>query len=263
MFTPFSTIITRAHLQALAAARIFPYGKGRKGSFLKVRARITFRHPVFCEPYSSPRRVFLSLGAFGFSRSALVQSAQVGRYCSIANDVQVLSINHPLDRVSTNGWSYGARPYNAAAIRDLGPYEHQPWKNSAPKIGVGSDVWIGSEVRLARQVNIGHGAVIGACALVTKDVEAYAIMGGVPARIIRFRFDEPLREKLLASRWWEFAFPSFDGIDVTQVERFVDEVLEAEATGRIKRWNPEPVAIHDLFRGGTLRAADPDEEDDD
>lgn len=69
---------------------------------------------------------------------------------------------------------------------------------------VGGDVWIGAGANIVTGVKVGHGAVLGAGAVVVKDVPPYAVVGGVPARIIRYRFDEELRERLLALAWWNW-----------------------------------------------------------
>ena len=68
---------------------------------------------------------------------------------------------------------------------------------------IGNDVWIGAKAIIRSGVTIGDGAVIGAGAVVTKDVPPYAIVAGVPAKIIRYRFDEELRKALLAAKWWD------------------------------------------------------------
>ena len=70
---------------------------------------------------------------------------------------------------------------------------------------IGNDVWIGCNATILRGVKVGDGAVIGANSLVNRDVPPYAIVGGVPARIIRYRFDERVVEQLLRIRWWDWS----------------------------------------------------------
>ncbi|MFL6024493.1 MAG: CatB-related O-acetyltransferase [Marmoricola sp.] len=70
---------------------------------------------------------------------------------------------------------------------------------------IGSDVWVGFEAVIMSGVTIGHGAAVAARAMVTKDVEPYAVVGGNPARLIRYRFDEPTREALLRIAWWDWS----------------------------------------------------------
>ena len=77
------------------------------------------------------------------------------------------------------------------------------WDNRGD-IVIGNDVWIGYEAVILSGVHIGDGAIIGARAVVTRDVEPYTIMGGVPARPIRKRYDEETIQRLLALRWWDF-----------------------------------------------------------
>jgi acetyltransferase-like isoleucine patch superfamily enzyme len=93
-------------------------------------------------------------------------------------------------------------------------------------ISVGGDVWIGFEAVIVSGVTIGDGAVIAARALVLKDVEPYAIIGGNPGKVIGYRFEEPIREALLRIRWWDWSDAKVRShaslIESDQVQEFVD-----------------------------------------
>jgi len=116
----------------------------------------------------------------------------IGRYCSIADDVLILNGGeHFTDRVST----YPFPP--------MGMGGNEPEGFTRGPVTIGNDVWIGARVTILSGVTIGDGAVIGACSCVTRDVPAYAVASGVPAKVRRYRFDEDTRARLVASRWWE------------------------------------------------------------
>ena len=124
----------------------------------------------------------------------------IGKFCSIACGAKFLftSGNHALQSLSTYTFpiffeEWGLDP------RDI----CRAWDNKGD-IVIGSDVWIGYEAVILSGVTIGDGAIIGTRAVVTKDVPPYTIVGGVPARPIRKRFDEKTIEKLEALRWWDW-----------------------------------------------------------
>ena len=124
----------------------------------------------------------------------------IGKYCSIACGAKFLlnSANHTLRSLSTypfpifyEAWGTPVSEVSSA------------WDNRGD-IVIGNDVWIGYEAVILSGVHIGDGAIIGARAVVTRDVEPYTIMGGVPAWPIRKRYDEETIQRLLALRWWDF-----------------------------------------------------------
>lgn len=130
-------------------------------------------------------------------RGRLPRGTRVGHYCSVGKDLLVRRRNHPIERVTQHPFFYNAR---------LGHIDRDsiPTNQDNP-LTIGHDVWIGDRVTIlsgCRQ--IGNGAVIAAGAVVTRDVPAYAIVGGVPAKTLRLRFPPEIQAILEQSRWWEF-----------------------------------------------------------
>jgi acetyltransferase-like isoleucine patch superfamily enzyme len=128
-----------------------------------------------------------------FDRWRVPPRTRIGRYCSFAKSVRLLNANHPFDAMSTHPFLYEAK-FGLVAEDRVNP----PW------LEIGDDVWIGHNAIITPGCKaIGRGAIIGAGAVVTRDVPAYAVMAGTPAKQVRMRFDADTIAALEASRWWD------------------------------------------------------------
>jgi virginiamycin A acetyltransferase len=131
----------------------------------------------------------VEVGFRSYANQSFIRNARIGRFCSIGRRVSIGAARHSIESLSTH-------PFVA--------------DTASPPTTIGNDVWIGDNAVILAGVSIGDGAVVGAGAVVTRDVESYAIVGGVPARELRKRFTTELRERLLASKWWEYGDSAAD-----------------------------------------------------
>lgn len=127
-----------------------------------------------------------------------ITNTTIGKFCSIADNCRIGTASHTMNNISSS--PIFTLKHNATKTTWADKSIHQ--NNEVKKVNIGNDVWIGTRVMIMGGITIGDGAVIGAGAVVTKDVPPFAIVGGVPAKIIKYRFPEPIIEKLKEIQWW-------------------------------------------------------------
>jgi len=194
----------------------------RRGLFLVPGTRILL--PLIFE---APVRLFDNallrqavIGAYSYlAPEAALSSVRIGRYCSIGNHVEILS-RHPRDWLTTSPITHHqlfAPPFQGPVVDDF---------ETLATTTIGNDVWIGAGTQISSGVTIGDGAIVGAGALVSKNVEPFTIVAGVPARTIRQRFSDALIGRIRERPWW-----SYDLSGITVPWRHPDAALDAIERG--------------------------------
>ena len=152
-----------------------------------------------------------------------VALANIGKFANIARAVRINASNHPTWRATQHHFTYRAGDYFEGAENDEEIFN---WRRENT-IHIGHDVWIGHGATLLPGVTIGNGAVVGAGAVVSKDVPAYEIHGGVPAKLIKHRFEAKLCKDLEALNWWDWnhdkLFDALQDFRNLSAEEFVEK----------------------------------------
>jgi acetyltransferase-like isoleucine patch superfamily enzyme len=147
-------------------------------------------------------------------KKTTIFNAHIGKFCSIASNVSIGPGIHKTDGVSTHPVFFLKNTPLKKIYNDRDSFE------SSKLTRIGHDVWIGEGAILIDGITVGTGAIIAAGAVITKDVEPYSIVGGIPGKHIKYRFKEEEIEKLLDSEWWNYPedwlqrnYKSFDNIN--------------------------------------------------
>jgi acetyltransferase-like isoleucine patch superfamily enzyme len=191
MSSPFVPAALKHWLQTVRASRRYPQADHIFSPFVRDGATLGTGVGIADGVIVNPGVV---IGDYSYAnRGAILFSGTIGKFCSIAHYALIGPENHPVDHLST-----APVLYSGALLGTPSGWE----EFTSPPV-IGSDVWIGANAVVMQGVTIGHGAIVGAGAVVTRDVAPYTIVGGVPARPIRARFDEATIGGLLESSWWD------------------------------------------------------------
>lgn len=179
-----------------------------------------------CEVLEDTSLDAAELGDFSYlGPRCIVGDATIGKFCAIAAEVRIGAPNHPMDRPSMHRFTYCPEYYSADAVRDHAFFD----RRKEDRAIIGNDVWIGHGVIVLPGVKVGDGAVLAAGAVITKDVQPYTIVGGIPAKFIRERFTRSIAERLASIAWWDWPFE-------TIIERLAD-FQSSDIEAFCERWS--------------------------
>ncbi|MET0932024.1 MAG: CatB-related O-acetyltransferase [Aeromicrobium sp.] len=189
-----------------------------------------------------------------FGQHVELQAGDVGRFSEIGNNSTVGATGHPLTWLGVSAFQYKKATWGwhpAAAESEVIDPEaggRQSFRSVGPdRAWIGNDVWLGAGVVVLRGVRIGDGCIVAANAVVTKDLPPYTICGGLPAKVIRPRVPDEIRDELLDLRWWRFSPNQLAGIPfddpvaaVAALRPRIDAGLEPYDPGFVEIPKPVP-----------------------
>ncbi|MFR9018389.1 MAG: CatB-related O-acetyltransferase [Fusobacterium sp.] len=173
-----------------------------------IRSGVNFKNTIFGGKNKIGRNSDVAKSFVGFATcigdDCYLRQCKIGKFCSIGSWVKVISGNHPLNYLMTHPivFNDSLKKLNLSSDKRI-PFKEKPYVEKDFYIEIGNDVWIGQSAEILNGIKIGNGAVIAAGAVVIKDVPPYAIVGGVPAKIIKYRFSNEEIKKLQEMKIWD------------------------------------------------------------
>lgn len=187
------------------------------------------------------------IGAFTYiGGGSEIRNASIGRFCSVAANVAIGPAEHPVDWLSSHPFQFdGVRYFDSDENWQSFINPELRFRGNSAATEVGSDVWIGRNAIIKQGVKVGNGAIIAGGSFVSKDVPDYAIMGGVPARIIRYRFDSETIKLLKSIGWWNYRLESHkNSINFGDVRQSIDQILLLISKGEISDFRPKTYLLN-------------------
>lgn len=163
-------------------------------------------------------------GLYSYINNGIIRSySEIGRFCSIGRNVSIGLGVHDYNNFSTHPlWEV------------LGSKLDSSFVCHNRRVIIGNDVWIGDRVLINSGVRLGDGCVVAAGSVVVKDVPPYAIVGGIPAKIIKYRFPDNIIEKLMYIKWWNYSIEQISVSKSQDIYKFIEKI---ESLGEPQKTN--------------------------
>ncbi|WP_434275935.1 CatB-related O-acetyltransferase [Aliarcobacter cryaerophilus] len=201
-------------------------GNEQNASFIATNSKIKLssqiNHPIHLGEFSEiHNNVIIDKYTFINSHTIIYSNTTVGKFCSIGRNCEINLAKHPIEFLSTHLFQTNFDIFKEAQFFDAIKKKDFTFHDS---VIIGNDVWIGAKVSINTGVKIGDGAIIGAGAVVTKDIEPYTIVVGVPAKPIKKRFSDEIIQELLLLKWWELNFNDIASLPFDNINECIKQL---------------------------------------
>lgn len=208
------------------------------GNLKQIARSVTFEAPINMVDVGALGNE--TIGAFTYiGPSSEIKNTKIGRFCSIARNVAISPPEHPTDWVGSHPMQYNGLNWFNNNENWENFSSDEVWRGNSAITEIGNDVWIGRNVVIRRGIKIGDGAIIAANSFVNKDVEPYSVVGGQPARHLKFRFGCETRMALSKSLWWNWMPPKGVNMKYSDPDAFLKQFYALKESGELVPFNPK------------------------